>query len=223
MDDAVLSAGSRIIQLKEQNEHIRVITIFTTFINGSTTWDTKKYLIKSHALNTTLFEKKRTEEDIRAMNRLQVDFLHLSYIDAGFRKTSKNNHAYSNYLELFSGNLIPDDVLLMEKISKDIKNLLHPTDIIYAPIAIGNHADHILINRIAKSLSNTTYFWLDQPYAYDHTETPKKSSYHKAFTVPFVPKKESILSQYRSQIKQLYPKGIPALDEQFYIVTSPGK
>jgi hypothetical protein len=219
MDDAVLSAGSRIIQLKETHEQVQVITIFTKFVNGSTTWDSKKYLIKSHALNTTLFEKKRIEEDIRAMNRLRVDFLHLSYIDAGFRKTAKNNHAYSNYSELFSGNLNPDDVLLMEKISNDIKSRIHPADIIYAPVAIGKHADHILINRIAKTLPNKTYFWLDQPYAYDHNETPKKN-YRKALTIPFTPEKKMVFSEYRSQVKQLYPHGIPHIDELFYTLPS---
>jgi len=215
MDDAVLSAGSHIIELIKQKQEVTVITVFTAFGTRPTSWDAQIYLIKSKHLSIQKFEKQRKKEDEKAMQLLGVSYKHLDFIDGGFRKNNEKKLVYPLYIKLFSGHVHPDDRETEEKIYTLLKPLIHPSDILYAPLSIGNHADHIMLNHVAHRFSNQTYFWLDQPYAWKRG-IKKGMPYHEAFRTHYHPQKKQAIICYTSQVKQLYLHGIPKSTEIFY-------
>ncbi|KKS89850.1 MAG: hypothetical protein UV63_C0012G0002 [Microgenomates group bacterium GW2011_GWC1_43_11] len=227
MDDAVLSAGSYIINLVKEKKPVCIITVFTEFGTRPISWDAQKYLLKSGCLGVTGFTDTRKREDTSAMAKLTIPFIHLDFIDGGFRKNEKGKPLYPTFDHLCSGNIAKNDEILLKKIRKEIVSYCKKSDIIYAPLGIGTHADHIIINRIAQTLPNKTYYYPDQPYAWKITQTPHSRNwdffnsgnvnreFREVFRIPHHKEKKEILSCYRSQMRQLYPHGIPVIDEVF--------
>jgi len=215
MDDAILSAGNHILTLIKGKKQVSVITVFTGFGTRPISWDTQKYLLKSGFFRLRSFERARHAEDIRAMDALHVPYTHMDLIDGGFRKNTDNTFLYPTHTHLFSGTIARKDMHLIRTVKKTLSPLIKHSDILYAPLGIGNHADHIIVNRVAHTLPNKTYYWLDQPYAQE-ANTNQQHGYTEAFRVPHQKKKESIIGYYQSQIRQLYPNGIPPIDEVFF-------
>jgi LmbE family N-acetylglucosaminyl deacetylase len=217
MDDAVLSAGSLLLSLIKKRADVLIITVFTQFGTGIPTWDSLKYIIKSGNVTTQSFEKKRVEEDRQAMHMLGARSIHLPFIDGGFRKKQEGGYLYPDRISLFSGYVHKEDRNITKSIKETIQSYCSPQDILYAPLAIGSHADHIIINRIVKSFHQKTYFWLDQPYAENSHSEPHKNRYTLKRKVAHDDKKDQLIHCYSSQVRLLYPKGIPHVDELFFI------
>ncbi len=215
MDDAVLSAGNYMLQLLKNRKEIMTIAVFTSFGSRPISLNAQIYLIKSGFFSLHSFAKKRKEEDINAMRFLHTPYTHLDYIDGAFRKTTKGTHIYPTFRKLFSGIITHEDEKHMQTWRRKIMSFCKKTDIIYAPLGIGNHADHIIVNRIAQTLPNKIYFWLDQPYAHDKNIYQHKG-YQEVFRIPHQIKKESLQNEYRSQIKLIYSRRIPTIDEVFF-------
>jgi LmbE family N-acetylglucosaminyl deacetylase len=232
MDDAVLSSGSHILNLLNTKKGVQIITVFTSFGSRPISWDAQKYLMKSGFFRLDSFTKARKNEDLNSMHMLDIPFVQLDFIDGGFRKDSKEKFFYPTFDHLCSGKVPHEDVRLIQTIKKTLNSSLHsrnwnfinsgnvlpgiqPSDILYAPLGIGNHADHIIVNRVAQTLPNKTYYWLDQPYAWK-AKINQQHGYKEAFRVPHQKKKEEVLSCYRSQMWQLYPHWIPKIDEVFF-------
>jgi len=243
MDDVVLSSGSHILNLLNKKKEVHIITVFTSFGSRPISWDAQKYLMKSGFFRLDSFTKARKNEDLNSMHMLDIPFVQLDFIDGGFRKDSKEKFVYPTFDHLFSGSVAHEDARLIQTIKKTLTSSLYsrnwnfinsgnvfpsiqPSDILYAPLGIGNHADHIIVNRIAQTLPNKTYYWLDQPYAWKTTPHSRNwdffnsgnvyGEYREAFRVPHQKKKEEVLSCYRSQLWQLYPHWIPKIDEVFF-------
>jgi len=216
MDDAVLSSGSYILTLLNKKKDVQIITVFTSFGSRPISWGAQKYLMKSGFSRLDSFTKARKNEDMNSMHMLDIPFVHLEFIDGGFRKDSKEKFFYTTFDYLCSGKVPHEDVRLIPAIKKTLtSSLIHASDILYTPLGIGNHADHIIVNRVAQTLPNKTYYWLDQPYAWK-AKINQQYGYKETFRVPHQKKKEEVLSCYRSQIWQLYPHGIPKIDEVFF-------
>ncbi len=216
MDDAVLSAAAFLLRLKAREVDIIVITVFTGFGAGPISWDSRKYLLKSGCLTRNSFARKRREEDRAAMKRLGVDFRHLEYVDGGFRTDPSGRLLYPSHAALFSGEVRSEDGVLMDRLYADIKGISKPSDILCAPLGVGKHADHLIIHRVVGRLGNAAVYWLDQPYAYQSETVLDLSGYRETARIPHDPRKNRVIGCYRSQVNQLYPRGIPSLDEVFY-------
>jgi len=215
MDDAVLSAGNLLLSLVEKHTNVLIITIFTEFGKRPINWDAQKYIIKSGHCRISAFSNARKNEDICAMNMLGAKFKHLDFIDGGFRKNRNKTLLYPTYKKLFSGTINLYDKQLTKKIGCVLKPIIKKSDILYAPLGIGNHADHIVVNQAAQTLPNKTYYWLDQPYASNLKEY-KTTGYSEAFRVPHQKKKEDIIACYTSQVQLVFPEGIPKINEVFF-------
>ena len=215
MDDAVLSAGSYILTLIKEKKSVCILTLCTQFGTRPISWDAQKYVMKSGFLRLRSFERARHAEDIHAMDTLHIPYTHLDFIDGGFRKNTDNTFLYPTHTHLFSGTIARKDMHLIQTVQNTLSPIIKHSDILYAPLGIGDHADHIIINRIAQTLSNKTYYWLDQPYAWGEGVT-SKYGYKEVFRIPHQKKKEKILAVYKSQIQLLYPNGIPPIDEVFF-------
>jgi len=226
LDDAILSAGNYICTLCAQKKHILIVTIFSSFRSRFPSFDAWKNIVHAGCMTPTQFEKKRKKEDSQAMDLLGVPFHHMDYIDGGFRKNEKGKHLYPSFADVFRGDISPEDKALIPKIQASLSSIIRPSDTLYAPLAFGNHIDHIITRQIVSTFPNTTYFWLDQPYAWNNDNDSRnwdffnsgnrEKRYQKSFRISHDKKKEEALSCYRSQIPILFPQGIPPMDDVFF-------
>ena len=106
------------------------------------------------------------------MNKLGLkNYVHLGFTDAGFRKVEfrfpKRKFIYPTFdkKSLFSGKISGLDSNLIIYVYEKIKGLVRSGDILYGPVGVGGHVDHVIINKLLKKFDNQSHFWLDQPYS----------------------------------------------------------
>lgn len=171
LDDAILSAGALIYELKNKGR-VKIITVFT---KGDD------------------FFLRRKKEDKNACHYLEIDYLHLDFTDVLWRNSS---------------NLIEEKNLektIINRLKKSIKN--NKDTIIFAPLSIGNHIDHILINKVCRDNYTNVIYWEDYPYnlKYKLSEVFIKKnnlSYFEYKKNLFI--KEKLIKFYSSQIPSLF-------------------
>ncbi len=133
LDDAVVSCGGTIAKHVYQREDVLVVSVFTK------NPDIKKIPKKLHKF--AIYDQRK-KEDQKALNRLSVDYKWLdieerAYRDPLLRKpTDIFKINLSKGLEQFSN---------ITKIQAEIDKLIekYPKVKFYAPLAIGNHYDHV--------------------------------------------------------------------------------
>ena len=216
MDDAVFSAGGLILDLKRRGEEVFIISIFTSFGDRPISKDAQRHILQSGYMRLSSFVAARNREDESVMRALDVPCVRLGFVDAGFRKNNLHSFVYPSFSRLFSGMYVPENELLRQ-IRRGLVALLRPTDTLYAPIGIGNHPDHVLVRSAAMTLSQSQYFWTDQPYAHNLRNTHiTTKAWKKAMTVVPDASKNHIAALYRSQFSRCFPLGISTIREQYY-------
>lgn len=221
MDDAVFSAGSLLLQLVKKRKDVLIITLFTSFGTRPISWDAQKYLFRSGFLRISSFTGARKKEDVKAMSILGVPYAHLDFVDGGFRRNNHGRLLYPTFTELFSGAVNPSDKKNIPTIRRALQSLIHTSDILYAPIGVGNHADHLIVNQVTRTFSNKTYFWLDQPYAGNGKNIFTGQKYKKNLALKHNKYKDRLIHCYTSQTRHLYPHGIPHTDDLILVKAQP--
>ena len=234
MDDAVLSAGDYILELKRKGQKVFVVTVFTEFGKEPISLRNRKYLYNSGFLNLRRFSNQRKEEDKEAMKKLGVEYFHLGIIDGTFRKREDasllanalaylgigKKFIYPTRKALFSGKISPLDKPLLQKIYLKLKERTNKSGILYCPLGIGNHADHLIIREVVSCFPNQKYYWLDQPYISWKGRQKQlellQNKFRKSFVVEKNPQKKEVVKCYSSQVNGLFPDGIKFKKEAFY-------
>lgn len=132
-DDAVVSCGGTIAKLVYQREDVLVLTVFTK------NPDIKKLPKKFHKF--AIYEQRK-REDQKALDRLGVDYKRLDVEERAYRQPllKKTTDIFkinlSEGLKQFSN---------IAKIHAEFDKLIekYPKTTFYAPLAIGNHFDHV--------------------------------------------------------------------------------
>lgn len=86
----------------------------------------------------------RREEDARALEYLNVDYLWLDYLDAIYRGTP----AYYNQMsQLIGGGVHPADLSIDKELAHNLVTLHDrlPDAVWYAPLGVGRHVDHQIV------------------------------------------------------------------------------
>lgn len=219
LDDAALSCGGRIARQTADGEEVLVVTVFA----GDP--DLERLSPFARILHQIWGDPpapiaERREEDRAAMRRLGASFVHLGFLDAIYRG-DPTAPPYGDLYALF-GSPSPLDEPLVEQLVTFLKPLLYglgPT-ILYAPLAVGHHVDHQLVNAAALHLPSSAgglqlRFYEDFPYAAGlapqhapDTVAAAQARHGGEWIVQVVPidlaaKVETILL-YRSQIVSLF-------------------
>lgn len=200
LDDAILSAGGLIFDLKDNNK-VKIITVFT---KGN-----KLFL-------------KRKEEDISVCKYLGIDYLHLGFADALWR------NSYDSIEDVFSKQInstkeeVDLEKIIIKKLKKIIKNAKNTT--IFAPLSIGNHIDHRIVNKICRENFINVIYWEDYPYnlksSFSEELVKKNSLLNFEFSKNlFI--KDKLIKFYKSQIPILFgDKPIIIKKERYYFSES---
>ncbi len=243
LDDAVLSMGNHIAKLVATGKTICVVTMFTDGSDALTTNDIQLFLQRSGASSSTsLFETRRTEDGF-ALQALGVQKIaHEHLVDGLFRSYNHRligttQAVYPSFQRLFSGRVSPHDNKLTERIRQillhHIKVFAKPTTIIYGPLGIGGHVDHILVHQALMSVAgHTRIFWEDIPYRANPTALLARlaatRACHSLSSTPnrnvekYAKLKSKSLHYYSSQIAGLEDGGLGTFDlyhEAFYTTT----
>ena len=133
--------------------------------------------------------------------------LHFSFIDTVFRK-----HNFLN------------DQRLRSELAESIDSLqTNPKTLILAPLGVGNHPDHLLINNLAQKLKKPTLFLEDFPYNTNHQSVEMFYNSNPRFKGAFnlTPigntSKFRAIRLHKSQMKVLFRNGeIPTLPEKYF-------
>ncbi|MCR4313010.1 MAG: PIG-L family deacetylase [Candidatus Roizmanbacteria bacterium] len=152
-----------------------------------------------------LFLKRRIE-DMNVCRYLGIEYLHLGFTDVLWR-------------DIF--NLKKERILvkaITNKIKKLIKNSEDP--IIFAPLSIGNHIDHRIVNKICKDNFTNVIYWEDYPYNLKSNLLPEFIKKNRFLYFEYKKRlfeKEKLIKFYDSQIMDLFrDKPIILKKEKYY-------
>jgi LmbE family N-acetylglucosaminyl deacetylase len=147
-DDAALSCGGTIACHRLSGKRQLVVTLCSALPPSD----------ESHWV-------QRLDEEKRALDILQVDNFHGGFLDAPFRHT-----AYKNDAGLFAAPVTDDPIpkavnQLVITLAEQNKNA-----IVYAPLGVGKHVDHLIAYSAAKSCGRfkQVHYYEDFPYVADN-------------------------------------------------------
>lgn len=235
-DDAVFSAGELILRLAPETK-VTIITVFTEASPPPHTLSAKAFLRQCGYENALTLFNARREEDRAACQELKINFSHLGFADASFRKKEKKSgimkifgdfipelaHVYPTYrTNVISGKIAKEDkntLLEIEKKLQAVKENFKP-GFVFCPLGIGNNADHIITRDICRKLFSKPIFWEDFPYNLKISKKKYINSKISLGSLDISNNRESkikIMSLYKSQIKPMFPRGIILKPEVYYI------
>ena len=158
-DDAIWSLGGAITSWLK-NREVLVITLY----DGDPTQIGKIKLTDNKCRWRSFGSPHiRRLEDQKAMNLLGCQHESLGYIDAALRLNVDNTFEFQSAEDLFPFKIYSQMRASKTKLQK-LLAILKPEDEIIAPLAFGNHIDHIQTHAVARNLPYTISYYADFPY-----------------------------------------------------------
>lgn len=207
-DDAVLSAGSLISGLLDNQIPVTVITVFTEATSGISSNSTRTILKRAGFENAKEYYEARKNEDLKALKKLgeEIKTVRLGYTDGAWRN-GKNKPFYPN------GQLVPvapSDKDTIDLLKNGFYTYRDRANIILAPLAVGGHVDHKLVRNAAVETFKDVIFYRDFPYSAYSGDDKDFISQNGLKAVEwhgkYLKKKEAILS-YETQRVSLFYRG----------------
>ena len=206
-DDTVLSCGLLLDCLQKNKKNILIVTFFTKASKKPYSKEAKVFVNKSGYDDANKLFKDRAIENKNALAFFYAKYLNLDFIDTVFRQ-----------------NNIIENQKLKRKLKQSINNIkILPKTLILAPLGLGDHPDHILINKLIKKIDKPIIFWEDFPYNKNPISIKSffrwNLNYQKAFDLIDSKniRKNKAIKMYKSQMNPLFKKRkIPNLPEKYY-------
>ncbi|MFZ2488278.1 MAG: PIG-L family deacetylase [Anaerolineae bacterium] len=236
-DDAALSCGGALAQLRDAGEPTLVATIF----GGKPDYaDLSPFAQTIHArplAEADLIEQRRKEE-ARALRVLGAPGVAADFLDAIYRRDPADGRwLYDSEAALF-GAVDAADEPLVEEIARWVAALSHPAAcILIVPLAIGEHVDHQVVQRAALLLEQFGYslhYFEDYPYIARRPEgleerltwlaqSDRRQPEHVILPPAVLQRKADAVMAYTSQLEMLFPgdgdlrgRVLEALEAQAY-------
>ena len=191
IDDAFLSLGGCIVKWIEKGFKVTVYNIFT--ISNWVAPDSLSGIEKR--LTTDEVTRLRKREEMLVQKKARFRYECWDFLDFPLRKRFSKN----------------DDIRMANEIAMKLRPVVNEGDLIFFPSAVGNHNDHILINKIGRSFSrehSNIAFFEDMPYT-SWAETNFQTLYKKNLKDK-MPICEKINSEIKMKILKLYSSQITA-------------
>ena len=163
LDDAALSCGGLIWQLANAGNHVHILTIFA---GDEPTTQLSPFAKQLHhdwkIISGQVFSSRRTE-DKQSCAGMGASYEHWDFLDCIYRKDANGNHLYPTWQHIIGDLRLEDEPLILKLADKFQQ--LSPAKQIYAPLTVGNHADHRIIRRAAEIAYDNLLYYEDFPYA----------------------------------------------------------
>ena len=154
LDDAVFSAGATIGGLVAAGWRVRVVTCFTATVPDPSPFALSTQLDKGLGPDVDYMALRR-DEDAAACGVLGAEPVHLPLPEAPHR-------GYTSAHDLFAG--VDDDDRIADELRAALAPHLASADLVLAPQAIGDHADHRVVVDVVAALAPQVLWWRDTPY-----------------------------------------------------------
>ncbi len=214
LDDSVLSCGDLIYKYVNNGDVVDVLTIFS----GSEKKENLSEAAKQFHSNCFLDENSmivRKIEDKKAHKLLGCNSLYLDKLECLYRK-DKLGYLYPDLNDIYHLEYERDDDNI-DLLTKELNNIIINYDIIYAPMGLGNHADHLFVNEAIKraNIKNNLYFYEEVAYVCYYYRENDKSNWGKNMKYKLISindneynKKIEAILLYRSQLRVLWENRI---------------
>ncbi|MDD4036154.1 MAG: PIG-L family deacetylase [Bacilli bacterium] len=212
-DDAILSGGGAIINHLKRGDDVSVITIFSG-LPGINNFSEFSANITYHG-----WIQERAIENQDILNSIHVKAINLDFLDAIFRKNDLGKYLCLSWSDVFTTNKeqYKEEFILFNSIKANILKFTDNTDeILYFPLSLGGHIDHLLINEIGKELNLSNYnkhiyYYEDLPYANYALDVDKLNEMY------LIEKIEEIDIKYKISLVSKYKKSLEISDESSVI------
>jgi LmbE family N-acetylglucosaminyl deacetylase len=154
LDDAVFSVGGTTAALVADGWTVRVVTCFTASVPDPSPFALSTQLDKGLSCDIDYMALRRAE-DAAACAVLGAQPVHLPLPEAPHR-------GYISAPDLFAG-VHPDDHVGCV-LRQTLQPVLADADLVLAPQAIGDHADHRIVAEVVAALAPQVLWWRDAPY-----------------------------------------------------------
>jgi hypothetical protein len=227
-DDAIFSAGALMRYLSKYTK-IVVINIFTKGGKKPYTLSATTYLKQCNYTDADKLFFDREKEDGIVLSSLTDKVINLGFVDALWRKKPEENiwtKLFSNIAELqmlyptyrfhvTSGKVAKKDVETIVQIKKKLSDVV-PSEqsVIFCPLGIGNHIDHVLARISCEKLFPEVIYWSDFPY--NLNTAIDTSTLHSFQFTRDIQEKEKFIKGYVSQYHAMFKDGLDLKPEVFY-------
>lgn len=215
LDDAILSAGGLIAHLAPRTS-VTVITVFTEGSSPPYSPFAQQCLQNAGYEEVHQYFQDRRTEDAQVCKKFGADHVHLGFIDAPWRRKDIES--------VRSIQINPKDISLIPRISEKIGRIIkdHSSSVVFGPLAIGRHVDHLITREALVSAVPNPIFWSDFPYNATDTPDPIYLATHHlqpALWTNNQEEKAEGIKGYQTQIKSLFPDGKISLPSDYFFLT----
>jgi len=226
-DDAILSCGELISQISGKTD-VTVVNVFTKAHEKPYTLSAKQFLKNSYSSDAETLYKERKAEDKKVLSNFSVSIIDLNFQDALFRKNKKSSflgtllpevdHIYPTYRWHIVKGISKRDYAV-DDLKKKLKIFTKKNTLIFAPVGIGNHADHLAVRKACEEIcaSESIVLYSDFPYnmRLQTIGAPFKNG-EKYIIEPNMTKKTKLIKGYKTQLDGLFPDGIIPQHKEVY-------
>lgn len=168
-DDASLSCGGAIHQQTQAGQSILVVTVCAAPPVLGESLSAFAQALHEQWGNPGDVVAMRQTEDQNSLAILGADYLRLNFSDCIYRGEAQHNEWYYNSVDDLFGPIHPGDQSMVAKIVEAVVELvpLEAGLTLYAPLAVGHHVDHQVVNAAAWQLYQHGWrvlFYEDYPY-----------------------------------------------------------
>lgn len=212
LDDAALSCGGQIHQQTVMGNHVLIVTIMAGDPPENGVYS--KFVQELHdrwelAVDA---EAVRREEDIEACQILGADYVHWSIPDCVYRMNPMTNQPlYPTWEDVITA-VHPAESSLIQELANQFTNLPAANRIV-APLGVGNHADHLVVQQAAEiCFGPKLWYFEDYPYVQEDgaltAVIPANTLGWQSFTFPLqrdnIIAKANAIAAYKSQISTFF-------------------
>lgn len=237
LDDAAFSAGAMMQKLKQQGMRVRVINVCSSGGVTPETLSARAFLRQIHEPSATILYAKRRSEDAAAIASIGVEAVNLDFVEALWRKLPDPSlwrrilgsilpeflHVYPTYkFHVASGKIASADEVMIQAVAARLRGLIDPETIVFCPLGIGGHIDHVVTRHACEKLGVPLVYWADIPYVVRPHAIPSpvdttSLTVIKIDDATLLNAKAALCARYPTQYQPVFGTIDPAsIPEQFY-------
>ena len=210
LDDGALSCGELIVKLIKEGHDVSVAVIFSGMPPADELSDAAKQYHSTCSLGDDA-GYIRQKEEIDACSIMGCRSIHLGYLEALYRKDSSGRYIYPNHSDIT--RIAGSDNEIISELSRKLPVFLEDCDKIIVPLALGDHADHLVVRKVVTgidSLKRRLLFYEDIPYIFFDNGNIPEDKIHGMKPILFdidrrhLSKKLDALMCYRSQLHTMW-------------------
>jgi LmbE family N-acetylglucosaminyl deacetylase len=226
LDDAVFSCGALLAHLAA-GHLITVATAFTAAAPPPWSLPARRHLGALGGVDAEDLFRQRRAEDKEVLAGIGAVPVHLGFRDALFRR-GRMGPAYPTFrFDAGRGRVASCDAGLAAEVSAEVSQISRASEagVIFAPLGIGCHVDHLIIRRAARELGRRIQVVYYSDFPYSETAAPDPGFVRRAGLVPHPwlsgrAENASRIAGYRTQLG-LFPGGtVPTRPEVYWIAAN---